>query len=202
MGRTEGAGTFSRALPRRDGAKTAVRGLRQFSMAVDIDTPAHPPMKRAPAITASRRLRSRGRLGRTRGPRPRRRGRWQVARTAARSAAPPAHGRDRQIAGEDPARPFPRPGSGCWRGGPGSTPQLQPSRRSPAAGPGRGVSARCRSGGRCGRGARKFNGEKIRCGGESGGGVPRQRQSTPPPALFPLPFPGKIGEIGKIGQDS
>lgn len=48
----------------------------------------------------------------------------------------------------------------------------------------------------------RFNGEKIRYGGESGGGVPRQRQSTPPPVLFPLPFPGEIGEIGKIGQDS
>ena len=134
MGRTEGAGTFSRALPRRDGAKTAVRGLRQFSMAVD--TPAHPPMKRAPAITASRRLvvpRATWSDSRVAAAPAR-----QVARTAARSAAPPD----------------PRPRSPDSRRGPG--PSVPPAglgllvrwagkhaaaiaQRSPAAGPGRGA---------------------------------------------------------------
>ena len=46
-----------------------------------------PAMKRSPAITVSRRPRSRA-TGSDSTPRPRRRGRWQVARTAARSAAP------------------------------------------------------------------------------------------------------------------
>ena len=54
MGRTEGTDAFSRALPRRDGAKTAVRWLRQFSMAVDT------PARRAPSGRSRGRRRRRG----------------------------------------------------------------------------------------------------------------------------------------------
>ena len=70
-------------------------------------------MKRSPAITASRQPRSRA-TGSDSTPRPRCRGRWQVARTAARSAAPErprlpaaAIGGGPPVAGQNPGRPFP-----------------------------------------------------------------------------------------------
>ena len=97
-----------------------------------------PAMKRRPAITASRRPRSRTTSSDSR-PRQRRRGRWQVARTAARSPAPngPAcpRPRHRRSAGSRPGPELsvPRPGSARRRDGPGSTPRahqlLEPRRR-------------------------------------------------------------------------
>jgi len=47
-----------------------------------------------------------------------------------------------------------------------------------------------------------FNDERVRCGGK----IRWRRAASAAKArrhrLFPLPFPGEIGEIGKIGQNS
>ena len=125
-----------------------------------------PAMKRSPAITASRWPRSRATSSDSI-PRPVAGGEdgREVCRPERPRRSPASIAGGPPVAGEDPGRPFPRPGSGRRRGGPGSTLRPLSSRRSPGPGPGRGA----RRGRRRGPG-RQAAGRRAR---RRGGGAPR-----------------------------